>query len=163
MVEWSAYSQYGGESRSFALTHAQGGERSRHCWPLITPAKQGDGSWHDREKKLKNFFPPLFSLLHFPSSSSTFTCSFSRSFNITYHDEAKRGRNKYERSFVMSKLRSFDYLSLKRIFPILRTISNETIVFGMHYDFSFRSCVKHLIKILGTCFVGQTVKIQKKF
>lgn len=91
MVEWSAYSQYGGESRSFALTHAQGGERSRHCWPLITPAKQGDGSWHDREKKLKNSFPPLFSLLHFPSSSSTFTCFFSRSFNITYHDEAKRG------------------------------------------------------------------------
>ena len=54
----------------------------------------------------------------------------------------------------MSKLRSFYYFRVKRIFPILRTISNETIVFGMHYDFSFRSCIKHPLKIPGTCFVG---------
>lgn len=136
MVEWSAYSQYGGESRSFALTHAQGGERSRHCWPLITPAKQGDGSWHDREKKLENSVPPLFSPLHFPSSSSTFTRYFSRSFNITYHDEAKRGRNKYEKSFVMSKLRSFDYFWLKRYYVPSRMKQLFLVRIDMHYDFS---------------------------
>lgn len=54
------YSQYGGESRSFALTHAEGGERSRHCCPLITPATQGD-AWREEIEGEGGFSPLFFS------------------------------------------------------------------------------------------------------
>lgn len=95
------YSQHRGESRSFALTHAQGGELSlslsRHYRPLITLARQGGASWHDREKILLNSFPFRAPFSH--SSSCFFRFSFFPVGPIrsTTMRQRKRGKKKNRR------------------------------------------------------------------